>query len=191
MYNVLYAHQAIATDNPWEQAYLAVQALKIKVALKGIASIDNPEDLYALFGIANSCIYTNALAVYEARNLYTMYEPATHFNDYYICSPSAAERMANSPAPNPLLDAYTNDDFLFQAYPVPASHTLNFRYLCPLSNGIVYLYNAQGMLINSYTLPKGIDTKTISVENLQSGVYTYKVVFDACGSKIGKISILH
>jgi hypothetical protein len=55
----------------------------------------------------------------------------------------------------------------------------------------VYLYNAQGMLINSYTLPKGIDTKTISVENLQSGVYTYKVVFDACGSKIGKISILH
>jgi hypothetical protein len=76
-------------------------------------------------------------------------------------------------------------------FPVPASDVLNFEYLCPLSGGNVYLYNAQGMLINSYTLPKGIATKTISIENLQSGVYTYKVVFDACGSKIGKISILH
>ena len=76
-------------------------------------------------------------------------------------------------------------------YPNPANSNIEIAYQCNNSNGTFYLYNAVGAPVVQYVLPKGQLTKTISIADLSTGVYTYKVVFDACGTKFGKINIVH
>jgi DNA-binding beta-propeller fold protein YncE len=76
-------------------------------------------------------------------------------------------------------------------YPNPANNNLEIAYQCNNGNGTFYLYNAVGVPVAQYVLPKGQLTKTISIADLPTGVYTYKVVFDACGTIFGKINIVH
>jgi hypothetical protein len=139
--------------------------------------------------IANSCIYEKGLAVQQARALYNTINPGVHFNDYYICSPNANRNAGITETEYE--GEFEKTDFDISVYPIPADNVLHFEYLCPLGNGKLYLYNMQGVLINEYALPKGMQKKTIITEQLPIGVYTYKAFFDACGTKIGKTSIIH
>ena len=86
---------------------------------------------------------------------------------------------------------FAEADFVVNVFPVPASDVLNFEYLCPLSSGNVYIYNAVGTKITEAALPAGLKKVSVPVAALPNGVYTYKVVFDACGTKFGKINIVH
>jgi Secretion system C-terminal sorting domain len=187
MYQTMYTHSTIIANNDWEQAYLDVQAVQLQAIQYGLANVSEPE-LETISTIANSCIYEKGLAVQQARALYNTINPGVHFNDYYICSPNA-NRSAS--AETEYEGEFEKTDFAVSVYPIPAKDIINFEYLCPLSEGKLYIYNTLGEQIATQQLAKGLRKATVEVGHIPNGIYTYKIVFANCGTNIGKFNIIH
>jgi hypothetical protein len=55
----------------------------------------------------------------------------------------------------------------------------------------LYIYNAVGQVVLVENIKKGMHKVAINTNNLPNGIYNYKVVFEACGTKLGKFNIVH
>ena len=77
---------------------------------------------------------------------------------------------------------FTKETKWFDIYPNPASDNLTISMNRPYDNATVKVINTLGAVVKSFNAETS--TKTIDISNLESGIYTVKVVFD--GKEVNK-----
>lgn len=71
----------------------------------------------------------------------------------------------------------TSADIQFKLYPNPANNTITLQYDLPLEQKISFeVWNITGKRMMIKTLPAGKQTTSFSVQDLNSGIYFYRVV---------------
>ncbi len=81
---------------------------------------------------------------------------------------------------------------LLEAYPNPASSVVQIGYELPenASQGVVKIYNEQGILVKSLTVDHTFDHLLLNVADFNAGVYTYRLETDNFASEAQKLVVM-
>jgi hypothetical protein len=173
--------------------------LALAVSQNGITAISN-SDKINLEVLANACPYEEGTAVFKARMLWALFNPAAQYNDRLNCLPQAQNRSSNnnnntSTNLDSLLEMQVSEEAiklvehtkyiaqkdsmkdivnLIQVYPNPATNYVFVR--SPIKeNGVFELQNLLGESILKVTIKENITT--IKLPSLAYGMYTYKIIY--------------
>ncbi len=155
-------------------------------------------------------IFESGKAVFKARSLWAIFEPATQYNDRLKCMPAAQNRSSNGNATasnnmDSLLENQVNEEAiklyeytnfmaqkdsikelvtLIELFPNPACDYIYVRYP-QTTKAELLIYNAIGSVVKNETI---INNSKILLNDLSSGMYTYKLIIDK-QNYFGKITI--
>jgi hypothetical protein len=133
------------------------------------------EEYEALFNIANQTPYEAGQGVYTAR-IMIGFEPDEYGVSYRVQKPySASEREQ------------------VKLYPNPANNEVTIEFENPEFNNVnakLKVYSITGTLVYSYSFQTSNSYKVLPTENLQNGIYLYRIELDNGISKSGKLVIL-
>ncbi len=206
--NAITANNAISSIHNYEQNERTVNYLYLKIAMIGRDSLDN-SDLETLETLAKSCPAIEGTAVYKARTLYAMYEPALDYNDLQICGTSVSNKNGENSFDNlsaflqsAPIEYYRNmsgndmshfvKDTLsgFGISPNPANDILNIDHdLIYNQDAIMIVYDLLGGKVMNVILSGKVQRTTLDVHMLPSGLYTYRIEYRN-NRYIGKFSIV-
>lgn len=82
-----------------------------------------------------------------------------------------------------------NDEFVFDAFPNPASQHVNIQFDLNGSNGNVVIYDVLGHCVKVVEVSKGNNNVVVNVSDLPSGVYMYGIVDGRRSSNMKKLII--
>ena len=145
-------------------------------------------------------------AVYKARALYAMYNPASMFDDIAICNSIGVYKIGGSNEntkgrfddENAFLQSLkpkTNllgkhSDHPFMLYPNPASSTVTIAYeLNKSEKGKVIIYDLLGREQMKIDLHHYNNKVSINVSLLRQGIYTFKYLVNNVQKTTGKLLI--
>lgn len=138
-----------------------------------------------LYAIAAMCPFEAGPAVYKARVLVAIFDDEILFLDYE-CDPNSYLRKANEQQQSSLQQQF------IKLFPNPANTNLFLDYFMPGNIvGFFYLTDISGKQIFTTELKKYNNHLTIPCEEINSGIYFFKVITNGTISKTGKISIIH
>jgi hypothetical protein len=180
-----------------------INEIYIKMLTYGIDSLDS-EDSNRIVEIANLCPYIGGTAVYKARTLFSMYNPANMFDDIAMCNAIGVYKQENNnndkkgifdeentylqslkPKENVLVSLSENK---FILYPNPANANINIKYQLnsnQIGNVVICdLLGRQRMIIN---LASDIIHVTANINSLETGVYIYKYIVNYNLVETGKL----
>jgi hypothetical protein len=133
------------------------------------------EEYETLFNIANQTPYEAGQGVYTAR-IMIGFEPDEYGVSYRVQKPySASEREQ------------------VKLYPNPANNEVTIEFENPEFNNVnakLKVYSITGTLVYSYSFQTSNSYKVLPTENLQNGIYLYRIELDNGISKSGKLVIL-
>jgi len=148
-------------------------------------------------------------AVFKARMLYALFNPAVQFNDRLNCLPQTQNKSSNNNNTttniDSLLEIQVNEDAiklyeynnyqikkdsikelanLIQVYPNPA---INYIYvqLPQSTKADMLIYNAIGSIVKKETI---FNNSKIILNDLSNGLYTYKLIIEK-QNYFGKLTI--
>ncbi|MBK6818880.1 MAG: T9SS type A sorting domain-containing protein [Bacteroidetes bacterium] len=195
----------IISDEDQEENEGMVNDIYIKVLEYGIDSLTT-EDSTNLATLATMCPYIGGTAVYKARGLYSMYQPALMYDDIAICNAIGVYKPnGNSNNPkgifdnenkylqtlkptNRILEKYS--EYPFTLYPNPASTTVTIAYeLSKNQKGLVIVYDILGREQMKIDLHSDNNKVSINVSLLKQGLYTYKYLVNNRQQITGKLLI--
>lgn len=145
-------------------------------------------------------IFESGKAVFKARSLWAIFEPATQYNDRLKCMPAAQNRSSNGNATasnnmDSLLENQVNEEAIklyeytnfmaqkdsvqklveyIEVYPNPATDYL-FVNSPVKEKGVFELQNMVGEVILKAQIDENITT--IQLPTLSNGTYSYKIIF--------------
>jgi hypothetical protein len=129
------------------------------------------------------CPFVGGTAVYKARSLNTLYNPGAYYEDMEICNAVGIYKNGKGlfDDENEALNEMNSQtgklgiDNLLKLYPNPASTQVNISYRTKdLQDSELKLYDMSGRFIVEVHLPASASNVSVNVENIASGVYTYK-----------------
>lgn len=134
--------------------------------------------------LAHSCPAQNGLAVFKARQLNTLYEPLTTYNDYVICAPANKGGKGLYDDLFSFLNGTENintnalEDKLAQQqvtlYPVPSSDVISIKFTIPNNKeAVLFIYDCTGKMLMQKTINEG-QLNAIDISYLVNGLYTYR-----------------
>lgn len=127
-------------------------------------------ELDTLRAIAQLCPFTDGNAVYVARGLLAPYDPTIYENPCEFDGGSSNRMM------NPDVEEDTTTAS-FNLYPNPSGGHATLEYqLGKGETGTLEIYSATGNLITSIQLSGGQQAQTISLPELDAGMYLYRVM---------------
>lgn len=144
-------------------------------------SLINNNHLSTLRNIAALCPYTHGTAVYQARALLAKYDTTYYYNGCEVALPppgTGGNRQMNVSVSSPF-DIHT------YVYPIPAKDFIGV--VSNKTGSELYLYDISGRLILKEIL--NASPQIISTENLEEGIYIYKIVYDNVLIKSDKLVI--
>jgi hypothetical protein len=146
-------------------------------------------------------VQTMDTAVYKARMLYALYNPASMFDDITICNSIGLYKNGNG---NGLFDdennylkslkqkssILANSENQFILYPNPASSIITIGYtLQPNEKGDVVVYDILGREQIIINLDYNINKVSVNISSLAQGIYSYKYVVNNVQKQAGKLLI--
>jgi len=181
-----------------------INAIYIKIISYGIDAL-NDEDSTRIVEFANLCPYIGGTAVYKARALYAMYNPASMFDDITICNAIGVYKNGNSGNSKGIFDnenAYlkslkpkenlltNNGEHAFMLYPNPATTTVTIAYeLNQNEKANVIVNDILGREQMKIDLHPAHNIVSINVSLLRQGIYIYKYLVNNRQEKTGKLLI--
>jgi len=136
--------------------------------------------------IANLCPDIAGTAVFDARSLVRIFNDSAYFNDSTICSDgSGGIELAKMKLP---LDTIKTS--YLKVYPNPAKEQVTITYQLANSSGLFELYDVTGRLVTSFDITTSSGQMTLSVADIPSGIYIYKLVSDGDSDKLGKLAVI-
>jgi hypothetical protein len=173
--------------------------LALAVSQNGITAISN-SDKINLEVLANACPYEEGTAVFKARMLWALFNPAAQYNDRLNCLPQTQNRSSDNNSNtstniDSLLEVQVSESAtklveytkyyaqkdsvkelinLIQVYPNPST---NYVFVSsPIKeNGVFELQNILGESILIVPIKENITT--IKLPSLANGMYTYKIIY--------------
>jgi hypothetical protein len=170
-------------DKQINAAYLTVSRL----GLEGLSAAE----LGFVTALANNCPYIAGPAVYKAREINTLLQPARIYDDLKECNTQGVFRLADTSAK--LAPAITNfsreNSFLSTTspkqqytktpeclvYPNPSTGEFNVLLDTEYAIKTISIYNAIGDLIETKSCSIGINTAKFNLSGQAQGMYSYKV----------------
>ncbi len=146
-------------------------------------------------------VQTMDTAVYKARMLYALYNPASMFVDISLCNSIGVYKNGdgsglfddeNNYLKNikPKLNVFSNSENQFILYPNPASTAVTIGYkLQPNEKGDVIVYDLLGRAQMKIDLDYNINKVSINILSLPQGIYTYKYFVNNVQKEAGKLLI--
>jgi Secretion system C-terminal sorting domain len=178
-----------------------INRVYFKILREGVDSL-NDDDSTIVVELAKQCPYQAGSAVYKARTLNAIYNPAMIFDDIKLCNSVGVFKSSNGNNNTGLFDGENGylqnlkpdtetsvletDELI--VYPNPASNQLNIRYNCK-ENSTLQLMNILGVLLKEIDLSKNVQRVTISINDLPTGVYTYRHIQNKTNLHTGKLII--
>lgn len=177
-----------------------INAIYLKVLLYGKDSLSDEDSIF-IETLANQCPYIGGIAVYKARMLYALYNPASMFDDISICNNIGVYKNGggdglfddeNNYLKNlkPKQNILANSEHKFVLYPNPASTTITIAYqLQPNEKGNVIVYDLLGREQLKMDLDYNINKVSVNISSLPLGLYTYKYLVNNVQKQAGKLLI--
>jgi Secretion system C-terminal sorting domain len=181
----------------------AVNDIYIRLLKYGFFSL-NEDDKDLITSLANSCPYSNGSAVFKARSLYAMYNPAAMYDDIKFCN---AVGVYKEDIQNSNLTGLSSQEMellaLSQIKASPENIKLNEHDLLIFPNpteGIIHIqYNeligseieimdATGRIVKKIILPEADKEVEFNLTELASGLYTYIHKVNGKQLNIGKLN---
>jgi hypothetical protein len=151
--------------------------------------------------LANQCPYIGGTAVYKARMLYALYNPASMFDDISLCNSIGVYKNGGGSglfddennylkSLKPKQNDLVNSENQFILYPNPASTTVTIGYkLQPSEKGDVIVYDLLGRAQMKIDLDYNINKVSVNILSLPQGIYTYKYFVNNVQKEAGKLLI--
>jgi hypothetical protein len=194
----------VVSDEDQENNEHDINEIYLKMLAKSIDALDS-EDSTRIVELAHLCPYIGGTAVYKARALYAMYNPANMFDDMAICNAIGVYKIDNSGNGKGLFDAENaylqslkpkanilsqQGEHPFLLYPNPAITTVTIAYeLGKTEKGMVIMYDILGREQLKIDLHPGYNKMSINVSLLKQGIYTYKYIVNNLHQYAGKLLI--
>lgn len=141
-------------------------------------------DIKALSVIAHRCPYIYGNAVFNARVMYAQYSRFENYDDAVICKGKYQINESESAR-------LSSEDVRVGLYPNPNDGQFNLSYdLTDFSNASISFYDVLGKEVAAQNLNVNSDRSTINLQNLNEGIYTYKVIANGRQINFGKVSII-
>ena len=171
------ANQAIQDENLIEFNKKTVNEIYLKTWAEGIMEF-TPADSLTLLNIANQNTFTGGNGVVGARVMLDL-----QLDDNSIAS--------NARISHPNNDVITENNSI-RVYPNPAKDYLTIEFFTTNDNKqlVLEIYNAMGVIINSKIINGNNNLTNISLKNIPSGCYNYKIKNNNEVIKNGKLVIL-
>jgi hypothetical protein len=150
--------------------------------------------------LANACPYEEGTAVFKARMLWALFNPAAQYNDRLNCLPQTQNRSSNGTTNannniDSLLEAQVSEEAtkiveyskfvaqkdsikelvnLIQVYPNPATEYLYINYGIDKESNL-YIYDQLGKIV----LQKNIfNNEKIKLQDIANGIYHIKIILN-------------
>jgi len=183
----------LGTQQVFEANAKSINTLYLRAMEYGIDSLDQ-EEIDEAETLANSCPLLGGNAVFRARALIGMLNPGTHYDDIIICNSQGVYKNGNSKLQNQikmLQDAIKRnelDDTGVSIYPNPASSDIVIEYLLgEYEQADLTFYDLLGNKIKNVKLYSDAVKRTISVDELASGLYVYHFITSSGKRYVGKL----
>ncbi len=134
--------------------------------------------------IAHRCPYIYGNAVFNARVMYAQYSRFENYDDAVTCRDKYQVNESESAR-------LSSEDVTVGLYPNPNDGQFNLSYdLANFSSASISFYDVLGKEVASQNLNVNSDRLTINLQNLNEGIYTYKVIANDRQINFGKVSII-
>lgn len=166
--NAYAATTTLIPDGNVEQNYQAVESILLGHLQNGSGL--TPQEIVTLRDIAQLCPFTDGNAVYIARGLLAPIDSIEYKGpcEEFVDEESGARMMSSVAAENSL--------GAFELYPNPTNGTVIVNYqLAETESGQLKVYTMTGSLVTSIDLENTQQSKTVTLPQLDAGVYLYKV----------------
>ncbi|MBK6331151.1 MAG: T9SS type A sorting domain-containing protein [Bacteroidetes bacterium] len=183
----------------------AINAIFLKMMDYGLDTLDS-EDSTIINTLAVQCPYIGGTAVFKARSLQAMFEPAMVYDDISLCNTIGVYKQGNNINTKGIFDdenAYLKSLQLknnrlaskyigskFMLYPNPASTNITIAYdLSSNENGFVVVYDILGRKLMVIDLDESNNKVSVNISSLQHGIFTYKYLVNKIQREAGKLLI--
>ena len=146
--------------------------------------------------LALTCPYIGGNAVYRARNIFGMINPGKHYDDLVICNSQGMYKNGISKLQeqlNSLSEAEQRKQLAevgVVVYPNPASTAIHINYLLNKhETATLSIYDLLGNRHKEITLYNDVNTRSISLQGLASGLYVYQFKSSSNKIYVGKLII--
>ncbi|MBK8330073.1 MAG: T9SS type A sorting domain-containing protein [Bacteroidetes bacterium] len=154
------------------------------------------------------CPYIGGTAVYKARALYAMYNPTALFDDMKICNAIGVYKTGkNNDIGKKLKDIFdAENNYLrglkpnvantiikecdLKLFPNPAINQLNIRYKSSMDSKL-QIVNILGIVVKEIYLPKESQQVSILLNEITTGIYSYRQICDKLILNSGKLVIVN
>jgi hypothetical protein len=171
------ANQAIQDENQIELNKKTVNEIYLKTWAEGIMEF-TPADSLTLLNIANQNTFTGGNGVVGARVMLDL-------------------QLDDNSMPNNARITHQNNNIIeennsVKVYPNPAKDYLTIEFFTTNDNKqlVLEIYNAMGVIVNSKIINGNNNLTNISLKNIPSGCYNYKIKNNNEVIKNGKLVIL-
>ena len=163
-------NEAIDPTTEYEGILRTINSIKLKSVGDGRFALTQ-EEVEALLAVAYLCPFTFGPAVYDARGLLTLINPAFNVDDEDVCEVESEERRAS---PN-LISQPSQQAYLF---PNPASSEINISLLHSENDNAVFeIYNFSGQSIIKGSVQSKAKIR-IDVSAIPSGIYYIRLIIN-------------
>jgi hypothetical protein len=128
------------------------------------------EDSAMLAYIVHLCPLAAGPAVYQARDMYTVLVDSVFYQDSAKCAIEGYAREELKPF-EPKIEPQKNKANYFKAFPVPTKNTVELSFSELGEPAQMFIYNMQGQLISTTSIPKGLNHYQVNMEQLSEGIY--------------------
>lgn len=137
-----------------------------------------------ILALAQACPFTEGKAVYLARVLYSLIDPATIFNDEAGCEASYKKAPANTTIETKI------DKYAFIS-PNPSSAQANlFLNLDEQETGELVLHDLTGRVVLTYAIVPDKTAQIINLDAVNAGAYVYSIHTQNGFSYTGKLTVV-
>jgi hypothetical protein len=182
-----------------------INTIYLKLQRYGLDSLTE-DDSTIIANLAAQCPYIGGTAVYKARSLNAMYNPAILYDDIKICNNIGVYKTGDGNDENDRRKTvYENEnkflknigkknierkDYLFKLYPNPASTQLTITYsLNHTEKGKLIIYDILGREQIQIDLQNNVNKVSVNIQSLPQGIYMYKFFVNNNQTEAGKLLI--
>ncbi|MGZ3862718.1 MAG: T9SS type A sorting domain-containing protein, partial [Bacteroidia bacterium] len=175
---------AITTKNAVENNWKTVDGILIAQGLNNNDSL-NTNDISSLTSVAQQCPMSGGSIVWKARALINKYYMTVinYSGDCPDLSGNNGERKSNG------ISSHVIANPTFNLYPNPNNGNLFLDYIIG-KDANLEIVDINGNLVGTYNLPTTRTRVEVRNENLQNGVYLYRIISNNNMIKFGKIVVM-
>jgi hypothetical protein len=173
----------ISPTNAQERHLKEVANIHIETMAQGDRTF-NTAQRTILWDIAKQCPTEGGQAVFYARSIYhNMINDTINFEQMCLSGSSASKRSTKTSTPQDSLQS--QDDFIL--YPTVLKQNSMIQVTAP-KRATLRIYNTTGKQVSQHQIQKG--ENRLSIEQLQTGVYIYKIVRNGTPKQQGKVAVV-